>query len=104
MRFCLFVIVTLCTSIMTALAGTIWVNVDWQTKFLICVSVLGTVSSTIMAFLDNSMKQAREGRDPLTGLSIPPFASQAQVDAGLSTKTIVSPATLAKTLDQNLPP
>lgn len=94
-RFCLFFVVTLCSSIMTALAGTIWANVDWQTKFLIVVSSTSAVASTIMAFFDQSMKAAREGKDPITGLSLPPFASQEQVDAGTSRTTMVSPATLA---------
>lgn len=94
-RFCLFFIVTLCSSIMTALAGTLWHQVDNQTRFLIVTSIAGTLCSNVMAFLDQSMKAAREGKDPITGISNPPFASQAQVDAGTSKTTMVSPATLA---------
>lgn len=107
-RFCLFFVVTLCSSIMTALAGTLWAQVDNQTRFLIVTSVVSTVASTVMAFFDQSMKQAREGKDPITGQSLPPFATQAQVDAGVSRNTAVSPATLAalpavKAADEQLP-
>ncbi len=107
-RFCCFVIFTLCTAIMTALAGTNWANVDSQTRFLIVVSIVGSVTSTIMAFFDQSIKRATDGKDPLTGASLPPFATQAQVDAGISSKTIVSPATLAhlpavQAADEQLP-
>ena len=55
-----------------------------------------TFTSTVSAFLDQSLKRAQEGKDPITGVSMPPFAPpvnpQAQVDAGLSAKTLVSPA------------
>lgn len=96
-RCVLFSVVTLCGAIMAALAGTVWINCDAQTKFLICISIMSTWGGTIMAFLDQSMKRAQEGKDPITGVSLPPFASQAQVDAGLSKTTMVSPATLANT-------
>lgn len=108
-RFFLFFIVTLCSSIMTALAGTLWEQVDNQTRFLIVVSILSTVASNVMAFFDQSIKTAREGKDPITGLSNPPFPStQAQVDAGVNKTTFVSPATLAnmpavKAADEHLP-
>jgi hypothetical protein len=98
-RFCLFSMVTLCGSIMTALAGTVWSESDNQTRFLIVISILSTWGGTILAFLDKSMKNAEEGKDPITGKTIPSFATQKQVDAGTSKDTVVSPSTLA-----NLPP
>lgn len=107
-RFVIFSVVTLGGSIMTGLAGTTWITCDGQTKFLICVSITVTWGGTIMAFLDQSMKRAQEGKDIITGVSLPPFATQAQVDAGVSRSTVVSPATLANTpavkaADEQLP-
>lgn len=40
----------LCTSIMTALAGTNWELADSQTRFLIFVSILANFSGALIAF------------------------------------------------------
>jgi len=96
-KFGLFVFGTLCGSALAALSGMEWAEATTQTKVMGCLGAAVSFSATVGAFLDQSLKRAQEGKDPLTGLTPPPFATQEQVDAGISTRTMVSPATLAHT-------
>lgn len=103
-----FVSGTLTGCTLAALSGMDWATSDTQAKVMVCIGIFAAFSSTMGAFIDNSLKQAKDGKDPITGLSNPPFASQAQADAGLSKTTVISPATLAnlpavKAADEQLP-
>jgi len=61
-RFALFVVQTLCGSVMAALAGTQWSSADGQTKFLIVVGIIASLTATLGAFFDKTL--AKLG-DPL---------------------------------------
>lgn len=103
-----FVVGTLGGSALAALSGMDWASSDVQTKIMVGIGVLVSFSTTMGAFIDQSFKRAQDGKDPITGLSNPPFASQAQVDAGISKTTVVSPSTLAnmpavKAAEEHLP-
>ena len=72
-RLFLFSFNALCTSIMTALAGTVWGGSDGQTKFLIVISIAANWTNTLMAFFDKSLTRASEGKDPLLPDTTPPL-------------------------------
>jgi sterol desaturase/sphingolipid hydroxylase (fatty acid hydroxylase superfamily) len=55
--FVMFSVNSLCTSILASLTGAKWDSIDWQQKFLICVSVLGNWTGTIMAFFSKQSQK-----------------------------------------------
>jgi hypothetical protein len=65
---------TLCGAIMTGLAGTEWSQTDGQTKFLIVVGIVASVSSTGAAFFDKTMARLDQGKSAIaTGNTNPPI-------------------------------
>jgi hypothetical protein len=71
-RFVLFVVFTATSSIQAALAGADWSRLSPQARFLIVVSVIGSCSVTIMAFLDQTMQKISKGETPLAQLDTKP--------------------------------
>lgn len=70
-------IATVCGAIMTALAGNNWAEADAQTKFLIVVSIISTVSSTFAAYSDKTMARLSDGKAAIANGNTPaPFPIQ----------------------------
>lgn len=90
-----FVATTLGGSILAALAGMDWETSDAQTKVMVVIGMVVSFSATMGAFIDNSLKQAREGKDPITGLTNQPFAEVTQKTTltEVTEKTTTPPAT-----------
>ena len=66
---------TLCGAIMTGLAGTEWSQADGQTRFLIVVGIVASVSSTGAAYFDKTMARLDQGKEAIaSGNTPPPFA------------------------------
>jgi hypothetical protein len=76
-RFALFVLHSLCGSIMAALAGTEWSSADWQTRFLIVVGIVSSLTATLLAFFDKTSARIAEGKNPLVpeGNTQPPITT-----------------------------
>jgi hypothetical protein len=66
--FALICLNTLCTSVMTALAGTNWSAADAQTRFLIVISILGNLTGTLIAFFRQQITNLVNG----DGVPTPP--------------------------------
>lgn len=64
---------TVCGAIMTGLAGTNWAAADGQTKFLIIVGIVASVTSTGAAFMDKTMARLGEGKAAIASGTTPPF-------------------------------
>lgn len=64
---------SLCTSIMTALAGTNWSTADSQTRFLIVVSIAANFAGTLIAFFRQKLTSLVSGKDIVAESSTPPF-------------------------------
>lgn len=62
--FVLFSVNALCTSVMAALTGADWATLDPQSKFMICVAILGNWTGTIMAFMSKAAKKIESGQLP----------------------------------------
>ena len=63
-RFLLFTLSSLCSSALTALAGTQWDTSDTQTKVMIVIGVLGSWSTTVGAYLDKTAQKLSTGESP----------------------------------------
>lgn len=63
--FCLFSINALCTAIVVALVGCTWIALDFQSKFIIIIAIVGNWTGTIMAFVSKSAKKIEETGNPL---------------------------------------
>lgn len=73
-RFCFFVAQAFCGAIMTALAGTLWKDCDGQTKFLIIIGIVSSISSTMIAFFDKSMASIADAhKKNVESATNPPF-------------------------------
>lgn len=71
-RFALFVVQTLCGSIMAALAGTQWSSADGQTKFLIVVGIVASLTATLGAFFDKTLSKLSPDAAALVGIAVEP--------------------------------
>lgn len=71
LRFVLFTVATLCTSILGALSGTDWDALNGQAKFMICTSILATWSGTMVAFFDRTISKLSPEGDPLANNDAP---------------------------------
>ena len=67
---------TLCGAIMTGLAGTEWSQADGQTRFLIVVGIVASVSSTGAAYFDKTMARLDQGKEAIASNTPPPFVVQ----------------------------
>ena len=65
---------TLCGAIMTGLAGMEWATADGQTRFLVIVGIVASVSSTGAAFFDKTYARLGDGKSALSsGNTTPPM-------------------------------
>ena len=55
--FVMFSLNALCTSVIASLTGAKWDALDWQQKFMICVSIVGNWTGTIMAFFSKQSQK-----------------------------------------------
>ncbi len=62
----------LCTSIMTALAGTNWSAADAQTRFLIITSITANFAGALIAFFRQKLTALVTGGDVIASGSTPP--------------------------------
>lgn len=71
----LFTINSLATSIMAALTGAQWSDLDEQSKFMICVAVMANWTGVLAAFFNQAASRLRDGRDILPGGTTPPHSN-----------------------------
>lgn len=65
--FLLFTINALSTSVIAALSGNSWSNIDGTSRFIIICAIIGNWTGTIMAFINKSFAGAKD-----TGLPLEP--------------------------------
>lgn len=58
--FILFSVNSLCTSITASMAGSVWGNLDPQSKFTIIVAIVGNWTGTIMAYLSKQSQRTKQ--------------------------------------------
>lgn len=63
--FCLFTVVSLCTSIITALYQLRWEVLDLQDKLMVGLLVLANWGTVMMAFLSKAMSRVQHGEFPI---------------------------------------
>lgn len=64
---CLFLINSLCLSILGAFTGSKWSLMDTQEKILICVAICGNWTNVLMAYLSKTVARLQSGKPPITG-------------------------------------
>jgi hypothetical protein len=83
LRFLLFVVGAIVTSITVALVGTSWADANAQTKFLIVLSIVGNIANTLGAFFDKSLARVVQGKDIYDDGTSGPFENATKTPAKL---------------------
>lgn len=78
----------LASSMLTALAGTQWNETDGQTKLMICIGVLGSWCTTLMALFSKAMARVSNGELPFIEGPPPPGTVERTVTNQVKTTTI----------------
>ncbi|MDE2097616.1 MAG: hypothetical protein KGL39_10245 [Patescibacteria group bacterium] len=68
--FILFSINSLCTCIVSAMAGSVWANLGSQEKFTVVVAIIGNWTGTIIAFVSKAARKIEEGKEPFDDTAI----------------------------------
>lgn len=76
-RLAFHAVATVSGAILAALTGVKWVTLDGQSRFLLVLGIVATVSSTASAYCDKTMARLGDGKAALpTGDTSAPFANQ----------------------------
>ncbi len=71
---------SLCTATIAALAGTKWVEVSAQTKFLIVLAIVGNYTNTMGSFISKAVSRIKDGKTIVNGSgdTAPPFKPESK--------------------------
>ncbi len=85
--FCLFSFNSLCSAILTALAGTQWNQVDAQTKWMIFIGVGANWTNTIMALFSKATARIESGGLPFSDSQPAPGTVEKTITSQVKTTT-----------------